>query len=89
MKWKWKLRLVVQLARYEKAITPPPPPTTPYPLPRLWVATNPALMRKIATSVTNEEIAKFWRQKSVEVEDHLLSAIKAAARVRARNLIKA
>ncbi|KAJ9146915.1 hypothetical protein P3X46_029129 [Hevea brasiliensis] len=60
-----------------KPSIPPPPPL---PLPRFWV-------RKTATvSVTKQEIAKFWRQKHLEEEDHLLAAIKAAARVRARNL---
>ncbi|CAL0311444.1 unnamed protein product [Lupinus luteus] len=37
-------------------------------------------------SVTKREIAKFWRQKRNEEEDHLFAAIKAAARIRARNL---
>lgn len=38
------------------------------------------------TPVTNQEIAKYWRQKCMDEEDHLLAAIKAAARIRARNL---
>ncbi|XP_030496055.2 uncharacterized protein LOC115711996 [Cannabis sativa] len=56
---------------------PPPPP----PLPMfLWAKkTNPE-------SVTKQEIAMFWRQKRIEEEDHLLAAIKTAARIRARNL---
>ncbi|KAF1873478.1 hypothetical protein Lal_00027516 [Lupinus albus] len=37
-------------------------------------------------SVTKREIAMFWRQKRNEEEDHLFAAIKAAARLRARNL---
>ncbi|XP_020217402.1 uncharacterized protein LOC109800895 [Cajanus cajan] len=41
---------------------------------------------KAEESVTNREIAKFWRQKRIEEEDHLLAAIKAAARLRARTL---
>lgn len=52
--------------------TPPPPP----PLPK----------RRLEESVTKREIAKFWRQKRIVEEDHLLAAIKAAARLRARNL---
>ncbi|CAK7355673.1 unnamed protein product [Dovyalis caffra] len=40
----------------------------------------------VGESVTKQEIAKFWRQKLIEEEDHLLDAIKAAARLRARNL---
>ncbi|XP_039012379.1 uncharacterized protein LOC120141632 [Hibiscus syriacus] len=60
------------------AIPPPPPP--PPPLPRSWAR------KTSADSVTNREIAKFWRQKHAEEEDHLLAAIKAAARKRARNL---
>jgi hypothetical protein len=62
-----------------KQLVPPPPPPPP-PLPRLWVK------KTITQSVTNQEIAKFWRQKHIEEEDHLLAAIKAAARIRARNL---
>ncbi|KAK2981255.1 hypothetical protein RJ640_028620 [Escallonia rubra] len=72
-------------AKLEAAISPPPPPPPP-PMPRLWVATKPSFKRAIAVSVTNEEIAKFWRQKRMVEEDHLLAAIKAAARIRARNL---
>ncbi|XP_057449236.1 uncharacterized protein LOC130740593 [Lotus japonicus] len=51
---------------------PPPPP----PLPKF----------RAEESVTKREIAKFWRQKRIEEEDHLLAAIKSAARLRARNL---
>ncbi|XP_042508435.1 homeobox and leucine zipper protein Homez-like [Macadamia integrifolia] len=58
---------------------PPPPPPLP-PLPRSWAAIKPV------QSVTNQEIAKYWRQKRMEEEDHLLSAIKAAACIRARKL---
>lgn len=61
-----------------QSIPPPPPP--PPPLPRLWVR------RKVTESVTKQEIAKFWRKKLTEEEDHFLAAIKAAARIRARNL---
>jgi len=56
---------------------PPPPPPPPPPLPRLPRAEE---------SVTKREIAKFWRQKRIEEEEHLLAAIKSAARLRARNL---
>lgn len=57
---------------------PPPPP----PLPKFRVFSKP----KAEESITNQEIAKFWRQKRIQEEDHLLAAIKAAARLRARNL---
>ncbi|XP_054824269.1 uncharacterized protein LOC129322177 [Prosopis cineraria] len=58
---------------------PPPPPP---PLPRF-----PAFSRHGAEeSVTRREIARFWRQKRIEEHDHLLAAIKAAAKLRARNL---
>uniref|UniRef100_A0A2P2IM94 Uncharacterized protein MANES_02G110400 n=1 Tax=Rhizophora mucronata TaxID=61149 RepID=A0A2P2IM94_RHIMU len=57
-----------------------PPPPSPPPLPRFWVR------KTVTQSVTNQEIAKFWRQKRIEEEDHLLAAIKAAARIRARKL---
>ncbi|CAK7355674.1 unnamed protein product [Dovyalis caffra] len=55
---------------------PPPPPPPPPPLPRFWVRNN------VTESVTKQEIAKFWRQKRMEEEDHFLAAIKAAARFR-------
>ncbi|CAI8588536.1 unnamed protein product [Vicia faba] len=58
--------------------TPPPPP----PLPKFRVISKP----RAEESVTKREIAKFWRQKRIVEEDHLLAAIKAAARLRARNL---
>ncbi|KAK3224407.1 hypothetical protein Dsin_011432 [Dipteronia sinensis] len=64
----------------KRAAAMPPPPPPPPPLPRFWA-------KKTATeSVTNQEIARFWRQKRIDEEDHLLAAIKAAARIRARNL---
>jgi hypothetical protein len=65
-------------AKTTQATPPPPPP--PLPLPRFWVK------KTITESVTNQEIAKFWRQKHIDEEDHLLAAIMAAARMRARNL---
>ncbi|XP_057966150.1 uncharacterized protein LOC131156463 [Malania oleifera] len=66
-----------------KAGSPPPPPPPPPlpPLPKFWVAKKP-----VVKSVTNQEIAQFWRQRHMDEEDHLLAAIKAAARIRAQNL---
>ncbi|CAJ1930528.1 unnamed protein product [Sphenostylis stenocarpa] len=58
-----------------RSLIPPPPP----PLPKF---SRP----KAEESVTNREIARFWRKKRIEEEDHLLAAIKAAARLRARTL---
>ncbi|GMN59172.1 hypothetical protein TIFTF001_028266 [Ficus carica] len=63
-----------------QAAPPPPPPPPPPPLPWFWAR------KAVPESVTKQEIAKFWRQKRIEEEDHLLAAIKAAARIRARNL---
>ncbi|PIN22103.1 hypothetical protein CDL12_05193 [Handroanthus impetiginosus] len=37
-------------------------------------------------SVTNQEIAYYWKRRRMVEEDHLYAALKAAARVRARNL---
>uniref|UniRef100_A0A3Q7FTX2 Uncharacterized protein n=1 Tax=Solanum lycopersicum TaxID=4081 RepID=A0A3Q7FTX2_SOLLC len=55
---------------------PPPPPTSRF-----------LLSRKVTTpSHTKQEIAKYWKQKRKTEEDHFLDAIKAAARIRARNL---
>ncbi|KAJ4965623.1 hypothetical protein NE237_017472 [Protea cynaroides] len=62
------------------------PPPLPPPLPRSWAAIKPATNTSSVQSVTKQEIAKFWRQKRMEEEDHLLSALKTAARIRARNL---
>ncbi|RWR90678.1 Peptide methionine sulfoxide reductase MrsB [Cinnamomum micranthum f. kanehirae] len=61
---------------------PPPPPPPPLPQLRTWNTRQV----KVCKSVTREEIARFWRQKKMEQEDHLFAAIKAAARIRARNL---
>ncbi|KAG4973468.1 hypothetical protein JHK87_030289 [Glycine soja] len=61
---------------------PPPPPPPPPPLPKFRVFSRP----RAEESVTNREIAKFWRQKRIVEEDHLLAAIKAVARLRARTL---
>ncbi|KAG9442847.1 hypothetical protein H6P81_018701 [Aristolochia fimbriata] len=58
---------------------PPPPPLPPRPL---WSARR----RTVACrSVTREEIERFWRKKRLDEEDHFLAALKAAARIRARN----
>ncbi|KAI8030500.1 hypothetical protein LOK49_LG01G02801 [Camellia lanceoleosa] len=71
-------------AKFKQA-SPPPPPPLPPPLPKFWAATKPVVKTE-TVSVTNQEIAKFWRLKRMEEEDHLLGAIKAAARIRARKL---
>ncbi|KAL3525222.1 hypothetical protein ACH5RR_013594 [Cinchona calisaya] len=68
------------------ASPPPPPPPLPPPPPKFPVTGKPAVKRPTVVSVTNQEIATFWRQKRMVEEDHLLAAIKAAARIRARNL---
>ncbi|XP_057470382.1 uncharacterized protein LOC130759250 [Actinidia eriantha] len=64
-------------------VFPPPLPPPPPPLPKSWAGKGKTTD---AVSVTNQEIARFWRQKRIEEEDHLLAAIKAAARIRARKL---
>ncbi|CAN8271242.1 unnamed protein product [Cochlearia groenlandica] len=62
-----------------KSMMPPPPPLPPRSI--RYVS------KKIdGDSVTNIQIKKFWRQKQIIEEEHLFAAIKAAARVRARNL---
>lgn len=61
----------------------PPPPPPPPPVLRYYCWRTPA---SSTWSATNEEIARFWRQKKINEEDHFLAAIKAAARIRARNL---
>lgn len=37
-------------------------------------------------SVTRAEIDRYWRVKKMEEEEHLLAALKAAARIRAKAL---
>uniref|UniRef100_A0A7N0U5N3 Uncharacterized protein n=1 Tax=Kalanchoe fedtschenkoi TaxID=63787 RepID=A0A7N0U5N3_KALFE len=39
-----------------------------------------------AKSITKLEIERYWKNKHMEEEDHLFAAIKAAARIKARNL---
>lgn len=68
-------------AKLKGAAPPPPPP--PLSLPNFWAKTKPAAS---TVSLTNQEIARFWRQKRIDEEDHLLCAIKAAARIRVRKL---
>ncbi|XP_059624646.1 uncharacterized protein LOC132267507 [Cornus florida] len=70
-------------AKLKQSTLPPPPPSPP---PRFWLSTKPAVKTTVKVSVTNQEIAKFWRQKRMDEEDHLLAAIKAAARIKARKL---
>ncbi|CDP01843.1 unnamed protein product [Coffea canephora] len=72
-------------SRLKMGSSPPPPPPVP-PLPKFSCTANPAIKRPTVVSVTNQEIAMYWRQRSMVEEDHLLAAIKAAARIRARNL---
>lgn len=65
-------------SKTKQAVPPPPPP--PLPLEKFWVR------KATSESITKQEIARFWRQKWIDEEDHLLAAIKAAARIRAHNL---
>ncbi|KAE9606611.1 hypothetical protein Lal_00025793 [Lupinus albus] len=64
-------------SKTKEIVVPRPPP-----VPKFRVC----LRARVEESVTKREIAKFWRQKRIEEEDHLFAAIKAAARIRARNL---
>lgn len=65
-------------SKTKKVLPPPPPP--PLPLEKFWVR------KATPESITKQEIARFWRQKRIDEEDHLFAAIKAAARIRAHNL---
>lgn len=47
---------------------------------------NRMVKSPVASSVTRQEIAYYWKQRRMVEEDHLQAALKAAARVRARNL---
>ncbi|XP_068646661.1 uncharacterized protein [Aristolochia californica] len=69
---------VLEVVDTKKSCHPPPPPPLP-PLP-MWTR-RPVVCK----SVTREEIERFWRKKKLDEEDHFLAALKAAARVRARN----
>ncbi|KAI5319795.1 hypothetical protein L3X38_039503 [Prunus dulcis] len=68
----------MKMKQIEEAPASPPPP--PPPLPRFWAK------KAAPESVTKREIARFWFQKRIEEEEHLLAAIKAAARIRALKL---
>lgn len=74
-----------QSSKLKNVFAPPTPPPLP-PKPNFLVYAKPATKPSTVPSVTNEEIAKYWRQKRMDEEDHLLAAIKAAARIRAHNL---
>ncbi|XP_050127665.1 uncharacterized protein LOC126604455 [Malus sylvestris] len=65
-----------QIEQGSSLLPPPPPP----PLPRFWAN------KAVTESVTKREIARFWYRKRIEEEEHLLAAIKAAARIRACKL---
>ncbi|XP_010514717.1 PREDICTED: uncharacterized protein LOC104790631 [Camelina sativa] len=60
-------------------MSPPPPPPLP-------LSPGYGSRQMDGDSITNKQIKNFWKQKQIIEEDHLFSAIKAAARVRARNL---
>ncbi|GAB2219503.1 hypothetical protein Droror1_Dr00007139 [Drosera rotundifolia] len=61
-----------------------PPPSS---LPTSSGLVAAAAKRKVETwSATKQEIERFWRRKQMEQEDHLLSASKAAARIKAQSL---
>ncbi|XP_058090886.1 uncharacterized protein LOC131237223 [Magnolia sinica] len=75
-----EVNIKCSMDRKSKSLPPPPPP--PPPLPKAWAARQVTVSR----SVTLEEIARFWKRKKMEEEDHLLEAQKTAARIRARNL---
>ncbi|XP_068640942.1 uncharacterized protein [Aristolochia californica] len=64
----------VEVEDTKKSCRPPPPP-----LP-LWTRST-----VVCKSVTREEIERFWRKKKLDEEDHFLAALKASARIRARN----
>lgn len=66
-----------------KKKAPPPPP--PLPAWRLICSRKLLFKPMAAPSLTKQEIAKYWKQKRKTEEDHFLDAIKAAARIRARN----
>ncbi|XP_074285886.1 uncharacterized protein LOC141611279 [Silene latifolia] len=64
-----------ELMNLAKQQTSPPSPPPPPP-------------RSMWSSYTRREIERFWRKKRLVEEEHLLAAIKAAARLRATHLSK-
>ncbi|KAI3465288.1 hypothetical protein Pfo_021951 [Paulownia fortunei] len=56
------------------------------PLPRFLSLRKQMVKSLVAPSVTKQDIANYWKQRRMVEEDHLSAAIKAVARVRARNL---
>ncbi|KAL0352113.1 UNVERIFIED_CONTAM: hypothetical protein Scaly_1600000 [Sesamum calycinum] len=64
-----------------------PSPTRPVPpAPRFLRLRKQMVKSLVAPSVTEQQIADYWRQRRMVEEDHLSAAIKAAARIRARKL---
>ncbi|KAL7127547.1 hypothetical protein ABFS83_14G259800 [Erythranthe nasuta] len=45
-----------------------------------------AISLLVEESVTNQEIARYWKQRRMVEDEHFYAAIKASARLRARNL---
>ncbi|XP_012838770.1 PREDICTED: uncharacterized protein LOC105959256 [Erythranthe guttata] len=45
-----------------------------------------AISLLVEESVTNQEIARYWKQRRTVEDEHFYAAIKASARLRARNL---
>ena len=62
-------------------LPPPPPPEM------TKTAVRPRRAGAVLVkSVTRDEIDRYWRMKRMDEEEHLLAALKAAARIRARAL---
>ncbi|GFP89879.1 hypothetical protein PHJA_001131700 [Phtheirospermum japonicum] len=63
-------------------------PSSPPPIARLprILALKPMVWSVVASSVTQQVIANYWKQRRMIEEDHLSEAIKTVARIRSRNL---
>ncbi|KAL0325456.1 UNVERIFIED_CONTAM: hypothetical protein Sradi_5114900 [Sesamum radiatum] len=71
--------------KVKKVSSPSPAPPVP-PVPRFLRLGKQMVKSLVAPSVTEQQIADYWRQRRMLEEDHLSASIKAAARIRARKL---
>ncbi|KAL0361013.1 UNVERIFIED_CONTAM: hypothetical protein Sradi_3785800 [Sesamum radiatum] len=73
------------MSKVKKVSSPYPAPPIPR-LPRFLSLGKQMVKSLVAPSVTQQQIADYWRQRRMIEEDHLSAAIKAAARIRAQKL---
>lgn len=80
-----EVEIKYESSRLKNATAPPKAPPLA-PKPKFRAAARTINKPSSVVSLTNQENAKYWRKKCMDEEDHLLPAIKAAARIHAQNL---